>query len=433
LGIPALRKLTCKFCSKTVEKNVPKEQQFCSPQCATESRKQTSPEKAASLKMDFPPGDPKEIAADYLHKSGRLQLDNARLKSENDFLRDQLTKGGMLYDALKEGVKSLPVVKSLSAPKPRRNPAHVEESVLLFSDLHAAATVSKLETDGFNEYDFNIFCRRMQALQNAIVDITDIHRQAFQLNKLNVFSLGDIISGDIHFELEKTNDMPLITSAIQTATVIAQFLLKMAGVYDEIKFFGVTGNHGRKTREKGFKHRYDSIELIIYSMLPLLTANQPNISYIIPQSPWLLVNIFDWVYLLTHGDQKSNSFAGIPYYGLGRLTNEFQGMYRKRGGFDLACYGHYHTPAEIENYLVNGSMVGTDEFAIQAVRKVTPPSQKFFGVSSKRLRTFNYDIELADAPLEHDFIYNPSKLPHDLMMNWTKHAVNMKFTPHANR
>lgn len=39
MGIPALRKLTCLQCKQTVERRIPKEQKFCSPQCVRKSRK----------------------------------------------------------------------------------------------------------------------------------------------------------------------------------------------------------------------------------------------------------------------------------------------------------------------------------------------------------------------------------------------------------
>jgi hypothetical protein len=431
MGTPALRTITCQYCGKIEEKRVPKEQKFCSPKCSIAAR--TAQPKPAEDKKDskviLPPGDPSVIAGDYLKKHGQVALKVQRLEAENKMLKAEVVNGGLLMDVLRTGIQALPRVPYIAPIKPKITAKKTEEAVLLFSDLHAAEMVRLLETDGFNEYNFDIFCRRLQELLNAMVDITTIQRNGgIPLKKLNIFSLGDIISGDIHFELERTNEMPLITSAIQTATVVAQFLIKMASLYEEILFLGVTGNHGRKSPVKGFKQRYDNIEHIIYQMLPLLTINQPNIKYVIPQSPFMLCQIFDWVFLLTHGDQKSNSFAGIPYYGLGRLTNEFQGMYRKRGGFDLACYGHYHTPAEVDGMLVNGSMVGTDEFAIQAVRKVTKPSQKFFGVSQKRIRTWTYDIDLSMPPEDHEFLYNPDQLAVNLMSDWTANTVNNQFT-----
>lgn len=430
MGTPALRKFTCQFCQKIEEKRVPKEQKFCSAKCATAARTNPSQPKTTQEEIKLPPGDPVSIAGDYAKKHGQMSLKLQRAESEVKILRDHLAKGGVLMDVLKTGIEALPKVPYIAPIKPKQNLKKPEEAVLLFSDLHAVEVVRLLETDGFNEYNFEIFCKRLQKLLDSMVDITEIQRNGgIPIDKLNIFSLGDIVSGDIHFELEKTNEMPLITSAIQTATVIAQFLIQLASYFGEINFLGVTGNHGRKSPVKGFKQRYDNIEFIIYQMLPLLTINQPNIKYAIPQSPFMICQIFDWLFLLTHGDQKSNSFAGIPYYGLGRLTNEFQGMYRKRGGFDLACYGHYHTPAQVEGMLVNGSMVGTDEFAIQAVRKVTKPSQKYFGVSQKYLRTWNYDIELDDTPSDHSFLYNPDQLAANIIADWTKNAVNNKYTP----
>lgn len=407
----------CKNCGKGTQKKIKKGQQYCSPQCSVEARRK--PKEEVEVLTDD--NEAAIIIQEYVKKNGNLQLQLKKEKLENKLLRSDITKEYVITDLIQSGIKSLPKIEKLNPIIKSNKTRRLEEAVLLFSDLHAAEIVSNLEMDGLNEYNFDIFCRRMQCLQDSMTDCVDIQRcGGVVIDNLNIFSLGDLINGDIHFELEKTNEMPLITSAFQVSLVVAQFLCKLSTQFKKIRFFGVTGNHGRKSKDKAFKQRFDCIEWIIYQVLPLLTAKYSNIEYFIPQSPFMVCEIFNWKYLLTHGDSKLQSVGGIPYYGIKKLSTEFNAMYRERGGFDMMVMGHLHNPANLEGVMLNSSIVGGDEFSAQAVRKATKPSQKFFGVSEKYLHTWMYDLFLDDIPDHHDFIYNKDGMTNYLMREWVE-------------
>lgn len=415
MGIPAERTIHCRYCGEIKKIHAPAHQIFCSRVCAIAGRNknQTSkkPHKIAET--------PEDIATRYIVETESLRQKLREAQAENKLLRSTHLHEETFAATIKSAVASLPTVsRIIPPPKPYWNPNHEEVLVLLLSDLHACEVVKANETDNFNEYDFDIFCRRMQKLLNSIVGIGDIHRTAFQMNELEIFCLGDLVSGSIHQELENTNEMPLVQSAVQTACIIAQFLVKLSAVFPKISFHGIVGNHARLQKERQFKRRYDSAEYIIYNLLPHLTAKSPSIQYDIPFCPWKMVKIFDHLYLLGHGDEKANNYGGIPYYGLSKIYSEFQAMYRKRGGFDLRCIGHYHRPADLGECLVNGSLIGTNEYSISNLRAVTEPSQKCFGVSREFPKTFQYDLYVKDAPAEHSFIYDPERTSIQLMERW---------------
>jgi predicted phosphodiesterase len=417
MGQPAIKDFLCSFCNEIKRIRARKDQKFCSVECSKKSRVMFGPEvKATSDEFDIDdiPESPEIIVQQYCKKNNQLLVKNKNLQTEVKLLKNSINFSENITHVLKSGIRALPIIKSITTYKKTSSQTHEEEAVLMLSDLHAAEIVSALETDNFGEYNFEIFCLRMQELFDSIIRITDIQRKGgAKLDVLNVFSLGDLISGEIHLELLRTNEFPLITSAFQVSTVLAQFLAKLSVHFKEIKFYGVNGNHDRLTQEKVMKGRYDDTARIIYETLPLLTAKYSNIKYTIPKSPFTVVNVYDWKYLLTHGDLK---ISGAVYTGMEKLNKEFQMIYMKRGGFDLLCTGHYHNPASLDGVLMNGALVGAGEYSMLNVRKITTPSQKFFGVTKKRKTTWVYDTDI--TPDTHEFIYNEDFLASDLMEQW---------------
>lgn len=405
---------SCKNCGNGAKNKIKKEQQFCCHSCSVEYRKKkpTSPDE----------GEAAVFVHDLVKTNGKLKMQLDRSKLENKLLRRDISSGSAIAEVLKESIQTLPRIRVITPPQFRfSKTTKEEEAVLLFSDLHAAEVIRSPEVDGFNEYNFEVFCCRLKKLQESIVDIVTIQRKGgITIDKLNVFSLGDLVSGDIHQELKVTNEMPIITAALQTALVVAQFLIKLSMVFKEIEFTGVIGNHDRKGPEKEFKEKYDSIGWLIYQTIAILTSEYPDIRYKIPFSPFTIHQVYDWKYLLVHGDGKTQYAGGLPYSGIARMSTDFQSIYRDRGGFDLMVAGHYHDAAQIPNSILNGAFVGGSEYSIGNVRRLSRPLQKFFGVSKNYLHTFMYDVFLDKAPSSHDYIYNRDAMLVELMRKFEK-------------
>jgi hypothetical protein len=417
MGKPSIRDFFCHHCNETKKIRARKEQKFCSIRCSQESRLKTqSPPEELEFDIDEIPEAPDVIIKQYVRKNNQLLVKNKNLMTEVKLLKNNINFDENITHLLKSGIRALPEIKYIKPVYKTTSFSREEEGVLVLSDLHAAEVVSASETDNFAEYNFEIFCLRMQELLDSIIRIADIQRKGgAKLDILNVFSLGDLISGEIHLELLRTNEFPLITSAFQLSSVLAQFLAKLSTHFKEIRFFGVGGNHDRIAKEKFMKGRYDEISRIIYETLPLLTKRYKNIKYSAPKSPFMIANIYDWKYLLVHGDMK---ISGAVYGGMERLSREFKDMYRDRGNFHKMVVGHYHNPADLDGVIMNGSLIGGSEYSINAVRKNTEPSQKFFGVTKKRIKTWTYDILVKDTPSEHEFVYNEEFLACDLMDHW---------------
>jgi len=114
---------------------------------------------------------------------------------------------------------------------------------------------------------------------------------------------------------------------------------------------------------------------------------------------------------LRHGHGKTNSFAGIPFYGISKKHSAYQELYRSRGGFDYEAMGHFHTDTVLKDgkVFMNGSGIGANEYSIGELALFSHPTQKLLGVTEKYGVTVTYPIRLTEDE-NHPYIYNPDRL-----------------------
>lgn len=323
----------------------------------------------------------------------------------------QLT-GDRLVTEMSSHLASLPRVKVDPYPIKHKGKAEYadEDQILLFSDAHAGEVIKKEEIDGFNEYNFEIMCRRLWDLGRRTIAIKNLHSHAFPIKRLWVFSLGDMVTGEIH-NMAETNEFPIISTIMQSAMVYAQFLMKLAANYEEIHYVGVAGNHDRRHEKPRTKSSYDNWAWILNWCISLLCKDQTNIKFHVPKSPFVKVNVRGWNWLVRHGHGKTASFAGIPFYGISKKHSAFQELYRKRGGFDYEAMGHFHQQTILKDnrLFINGSIIGANEFAVNELAAYSPPSQTLLGINDKRGVTYTYRLELTDD-VDHGFVYDPDNV-----------------------
>jgi len=86
----------------------------------------------------------------------------------------------------------------------------------------------------------------------------------------------------------------------------------------------------------------------------------------------------------------------MPYYGIVRKSKARRAEYP----FDMEIIGHFHTTMEIpitsKAYtLINGSWIAKDAYSYEKFGVFTKAEQYFFGVSSKRPRTWTFVLDLS--------------------------------------
>ena len=129
-------------------------------------------------------------------------------KSVDRLMRDRATASEIAKEVIAAVDAATPLQFKPSAHKGSGKPI---AAVVKASDWQIGEVISAKETDGFGRFNFKAARQRVGTLQRKLVDWADMHRRAgFTLDELHIFSEADLVSGNIHYELEVTNDFWLL-------------------------------------------------------------------------------------------------------------------------------------------------------------------------------------------------------------------------------
>lgn len=277
----------------------------------------------------------------------------------------------------------------------------VEELVLLLSDLHFGEVVDEAETGGIASFNLDIAKRRLDYTIDKAIVIAKEKQKGYHYRRMNVFLMGDLISGLIHDELRESNEVGVVQQMLYAVEVLTPQILRLCSEFPEVRVTSVVGNHGRVKEQYYFKGKANNnYDYLVSKMMEKLTLSQPNLTWNIPESFWAVEEVCGQKFLLMHGDAVK-SWAGIPWYGLDRLYKKWRVLQDDYGlGFHHMCIGHFHNPNVFTvvrgKLFVNGSIKGGDEYAIGAISAACDPVQLMFGVNPTRWgHTTLWDINSA--------------------------------------
>jgi hypothetical protein len=302
-----------------------------------------------------------------------------------------------IIDAITERIPALPPVKAPTIIK--RKPGRPETVVALLSDGHIGEVVNSEETGGLNHYDFDTFMRRWQYHVDSIGGICFGKLTGYDLHKLHIMALGDMVSGIIHDELVETSDGTLMDWLIDGSYVLAQGIRQLAAEFETVEVDWHFGNHGRVTQKPRFKRRWVNYDYLLGHMIQRELRDQPNITFNNHKSFWSLVEVEGSHILNLHGD-NIKGWAGIPLYGVQRAVSNLSALLAsQRRRFDVVNLGHFHQTALLErvdcDVILNGSIIGGNEFSYGALFSGNKPRQVMYGMHPDRGRTWQYAMDLS--------------------------------------
>tara|TARA_R100000781_G_scaffold42140_1_gene29034 strand:- start:331 stop:1650 length:1320 start_codon:yes stop_codon:yes gene_type:complete len=333
----------------------------------------------------------------------RIKLDKklATYKGEADYykklyngLLKENIKQDVIVQTIQEYTKGFPSVPLKHLNNSDKTPFGHQKQIVVspLSDTHVGEQVYKEQMRGLNEYNFDIFNKRMYGWANQVLKHTAYRRQIAPIDELMVPMLGDMISGDIHDELARSNQMNNMEQMIRGASIIAQALMYLAPHFTKITVPCVVGNHGRMTRKPPMKDKFMDWDYMLYQWVATFCKNQDNIEFHIPRSFMTTFKIHDKVVLIMHGDSISGAGSSGAITGaIAKLRSVFQ--FRKTLQreiedsmdddaaieFDSVMIGHFHRIDEIDigtgELHICGTMKGPDEFALQRLHAATKPKQ----------------------------------------------------------
>lgn len=249
-----------------------------------------------------------------------------------------------------------------------------------FSDWHIGEVIRANETDGFNRYNYRIAEARIFGIVNDFLKWVDVQRRVYVIQECRITGKGDYISGDIHYELSATNEFPVPEQTVRAGKLLGEVIRRIASHFERVQVDAVgADNHGRLTRKPQAKQKTsNNMSFIVHEMARVETGACRNVKWNIATGMKLLTRLAGWPFLIEHGD-TIKSWAGFPYYGLGRLIGREATRRMTTGkGFQYLSIGHFHVPAFVEGRtLVNGSLSGTSEFDHSCGRHAAPSQLAF--------------------------------------------------------
>jgi|2_EtaG_2_1085320.scaffolds.fasta_scaffold12078_1 hypothetical protein len=321
-----------------------------------------------------------------------IKLRNAQLK-----LRDTRKNYRQLMDEhkglLREHDALMQIRKSVKTHKIKRGRKGKRTRAVAFaiaSDWHVEEQVRPNTINGINKYNLEIAKARADYFFERVVRMVEKEQQDAQIETLVLALLGDFMSGNIHQELLENCLLRPIEAAIFAEELLAsgiQFIL------DNTKLNLVVpccvGNHTRITQKVHYSTELgNSLELMIYSHLRDRFGGD-RVNFIIGTGYHVYMDVYGKVVRLHHG--HAVRYGG----GIGGLTiplNKAIHQWNLTKHADLDIQGHYHQSMFMRRFVVNGSLIGYNAFALRIKAEYEPPSQSFFLMDEKRGKTVQTPI-----------------------------------------
>ena len=294
------------------------------------------------------------------------------LKEKRKCLRDE-ARFETLVDILKSEISNLkPIV--LNEYKPAISSTKVY-GVAQFSDWH----YGKMVDNQWNYYDIDTTIRRANVVVNKIIEKSRVHNVTDLIVEIN----GDMIDGIINISARNVEEADVITQITGVSELLAQVINKLLPYYENVKVVTTLGNHGRIWADKRNCAGKENFEMLIPEFLKLRLNGKVQI-ITSDGLDFVSYKIGDDLICVSHGQNDKLSTAISDY---AKIYKEVPKEIH---------LGHTHSYTDINDSdiftTVNGSLVGSDDYAI-SLRKVTKPSQNFIVYDGEDRCVYNLIIE----------------------------------------
>lgn len=284
----------------------------------------------------------------------------------------------------------------LVSPGKRKSGTTPEVPMTSWADWHASETVSRTALNGVNEYSLKIMGERIKRLVERTIRLCrDDGPGSYPGIVVNL--VGDFVSGGLHPELLKTDELEALPTSLHVRDMLVWALQRIADEFGHVYAPAVCGNHGRSTAKPEFKrYVYKNFDWLIYEMVKrsLIDLKDNRIEVDVRDSNEVYYRVFDMRFLLMHGDMLGvKGGDGI----IGAIGPIMRGEVKTRGyadtsgmPYDHLEMGHWHQELWLPRATVSNTLKGYCEYAKNALRApISEPSQplKFihphYGITSR--------------------------------------------------
>lgn len=267
--------------------------------------------------------------------------------------------------------------------------ADAEIPLLFTSDFQWGEVIDSNEMGGLNAYNRHIASERYRRLIERTIELCTTHHAGPKPPCFYYVRGGDAISGEIHDELERTNDLLSGPALRDLAEHEAWGIGRLADAFGRVVVISVPGNHDRATKKPQSKsYVQTSFDAILSWHLEAHFRDDPRVAFLTPKEPDALFRVHNTTVLVSHGDQigagGGQGFIG-PAASITRGMKKLADYYSSIGvNIDVILLGHFHTSLKLEYGFSNGCLPGYSEFARKFRLRPKPPTQWLLHIHPKR-------------------------------------------------
>lgn len=247
------------------------------------------------------------------------------------------------------------------------------------SDMHMGEVIRPGEIQGINAFDPDICRDRMQRYFQAACEIGPRWSTGTRCEGALLTLGGDLISGDIHEELLRTNALGSLEQVRAAVEVVLAGVRLLVETFGRVHVASVPGNHGRTTHKPTAKlYSALSYDTMIAGMARDMMGD-PRVTWQVDGNTDQIIPVLGRTVFLTHGDKigtgGGQGFAG-PMLPIIRGAQKVRAQQASIGREpDYILVGHYHTSGNPGRVLANGSVPGYSEYGNGLRAAVEPPQQ----------------------------------------------------------
>lgn len=320
-----------------------------------------------------PPPDPVERHA--------KKLETDRLRSEHKELLERLREA--------EGRQSL--LDRLSEPftpkilrREKTSGLREATAFILASDWHIGEWVNPHAVAGRNEFNTEVSERRVEQFFRSAHSLLSFARSGWLIRDVVLWLGGDLVSGQIHEELEESNELSAVEACVWLRPRLTAGINSLLAdtQTEQLTVSCSFGNHGRTTKKRRSKTgARNSYEWMLYQFLAGDYENEKRVVWDAGDVAHQYVDVYDRTVHLTHGDTVR--FAG----GVGGLSVPLNKRVPKWDNVRrsaLNVIGHFHQLRDLQHTIVNGTLRGYSEHDMDEGYDFEEPQQGFFLLDSKK-------------------------------------------------
>lgn len=267
-----------------------------------------------------------------------------------------------------------PTIIVYDRPKDERSDA---VAMALASDWHIEEPVDPEAVHGLNSYDLDVARARAQNFFKNFLKLSSIFAREQTIRVLDLYALGDFFSGWIHEELIANSLLAPGDAANEFVSIFCSGVQHLLDNSDfRVEGVMIPGNHGRLTHHM---HVGDpvgtSLESLAYRSIARFFEGNPRVNLHVARHAMVLRKYHEnFTVRALHGYEVK--YGG----GVGGLTiplNKKIAKWDTARRADLTVLGHFHQKFDGGSFLVNGSLIGYNQFAQVIGASYEQPQQVF--------------------------------------------------------